>query len=108
MLTIIDAADRRAVNRLLARDGAADRALGRRVATIVERVRHEGDRALLGFARRFDRVVPPIEVTADQMRAEAARAPADLRRAIRQAARHIARVAARQIPKHWDVEVAPG
>src|SRR6185503_3994239 len=29
-------------------------------------------------------------------------------RAIRVAARHIARVAFRQIPKHWDLEVAPG
>ena len=34
--------------------------------------------------------------------------PADVRRAIRQAARHIARVAFRQIPKHWDLEVVPG
>jgi histidinol dehydrogenase len=33
---------------------------------------------------------------------------AEVRRAIAQAARHIARVASRQIPKHFDVEVAPG
>jgi histidinol dehydrogenase len=31
-----------------------------------------------------------------------------VRRAIEQAARHIARVAARQIPKRWDLAVAPG
>ena len=31
-----------------------------------------------------------------------------MRRAIEQAARNIARVAFRQIPKHWDIEVSPG
>ena len=64
--------------------------------------------ALLRFARRFDDVRPPIEVGDDEMREQAARVPADVRRAIRQAARNIARVAFRQIPKHWDLEVVPG
>jgi len=34
--------------------------------------------------------------------------PADVRRAIGQAARNIARVAFRQIPGHWNLEVTPG
>jgi len=108
MLQIIEASSRRALEQFLARDRGADRAFERRVTAIVERVRAGGDRALLGFARRFDGVRPPLEVSLEEMRAVAAGVPADVRRAIRQAARHIARVAVRQIPKGWSVEVAPG
>jgi histidinol dehydrogenase len=105
---IIDAGNRQALQRALAGDRDADRAVGRRVKAIVARVREEGDGALLRFARRFDGVSPPIEVAPHEMRAAAARVPGDVRRAIRGAAGHIARVAFRQIPKRWDLEVAPG
>jgi histidinol dehydrogenase len=47
-------------------------------------------------------------VSLEEMRTEAARVPPDVRRAIRQAARNIARVAFRQIPKHFDLDVLPG
>jgi histidinol dehydrogenase len=105
---IINASDRLALQRFLTRDRSADRRFERRVAAIVDRVRDQGDRALLAFARRFDGATEPLEVTPDQMDAEAAGVPADVRRAIRQAAKNIARVAFRQIPKHWDLAVAPG
>ena len=108
MLRIIDADNRAALERLLARDERADRALDRRVAQIVGGVRTGGDRALLRFARRFDDLRAPIEVGLEEMREQAARVPADVRRAIRQAAFHIARVAFQQMPKHWDLEVSPG
>ena len=108
MLQIIEATSRRALEQFLARDRGTDRAFERRVTAIVDRVRAGGDTALLGFARRFDGVRPPLEVSAEEMRAAAATVPADVRRAIRQAARHIARVAARQIPRGWAVEVASG
>ena len=107
-MRIIDAANRAALERFLARDHRADRAFDRRVGAIVDRVRGGGDRALARFARRFDGTTPPFEIGIDEMRDRAARVPADVRRAIRQAARNIARVAFRQIPKHWDLEVAPG
>ena len=107
-MRIIEAGDTRALDRVLSRDRSADRAFERRVTLIVERVRTQGDRALLGFARRFDGLAVPIEVSPDQMRADAARVPADVRRAIRQAARNIAKVAARQLPKHVNISVAPG
>jgi histidinol dehydrogenase len=42
------------------------------------------------------------------MRTAADSVPRDVRRAVRAAASHIARVAVRQIPKHFDVEVTPG
>jgi histidinol dehydrogenase len=108
MFRIVDAGNRTALERLLGRGGRNDRAVDRRVRTIVDSVRKDGDRALLRFARRFDDVRPPIEVGLDEMREQAARVPADVRRAIQRAARHIARVAFKQIPPHWDIEVVPG
>jgi histidinol dehydrogenase len=105
---IIDASDARAVDRLLMRARRQDRAFDRGVHRIVDRVREGGDRALGRFAHRFDRVSGPLEVTADQMRDGAARVAPDVRRAIGQAARHIARVARRQLPKAWRTVVAPG
>ena len=107
-MRIIDASNARALDRLLARDGRQDRAFDRRVRSIVDRVREGGDSALVHFARRFDGTGPPLEIGPDEMHSEAARVPAEVRRAIRQAAASIARVAFRQIPKHWDLEMAPG
>jgi histidinol dehydrogenase len=107
-LKIIDASNRRAMARIFARDESSDRAFERRIAAIVRRVREQGDDALTRFARRFDQVSGPLEVPRAEMEADAARVPADVRRALRQAARNVARVAARQIPKHFDVEVVPG
>ena len=71
-------------------------------------MRQDGDAGLLRFARRFDRLDRPIEVTPEEMRTSAARVPAGVRQAIGRAARNIARVAFRQIPKHWDLELAAG
>jgi ATP phosphoribosyltransferase-like protein len=107
-MRIIETANRAALSRVLARDRLADRSFERRVAEIVDRVRVGGDGALLGFAKRFDGVKPPLEISREEMTAAAATVPAEVRRAIRQAARNIARVAFRQIPKHWDLEVMPG
>ncbi len=108
ILRIIDSGNRKALSRVLARGGTADRAFDRRVAAIVERVRRFGDTALLGFARRFDGATPPLEVSPAEMRTAAALVPIEVRRAIERAARNIARVAFRQVPKHWDVQVLPG
>ena len=98
-LRIIDATDRAALEGLFARAGGSDRSFDRRVRGIVDRVRTGGDRALAGFARRFDRVEPPFEVTPAEMHAQAARVAPDVGRAIAAASRHIARVARRQLPK---------
>jgi histidinol dehydrogenase len=78
------------------------------VRTIVETVRTGGDAALRRFAQRFDGWRGPIEVTREEMTAAAAQVPDEVRAALRTAARHIAAVAARQIPKHDDIRVAPG
>jgi histidinol dehydrogenase len=105
---IINASDKRALDRLCARSTRADRAFEQRVRAIVDDVRRKGDRALNAFARRFDGATAPLEIPLDEMREQAARVPPPVRRAIRQAARNIARVAFRQIPRHWDLAVMPG
>jgi histidinol dehydrogenase len=105
---IIDARNERQLAGLFRRDARSDPAFERRVHGIVDRVRRGGDHALAGFARRFDGMRGRLEVTPAEIRAGAATVAPDVRRAIRQAARQIARVAFRQMPKHWDLAVAPG
>ena len=107
-MKIITSSNRSALDRVLARDERADRAFERRVAAIVSRVRDDGDAALVRFARRFDRVSPPFEVSRHEMRAAAATVSQEVRRAIQRAAANIALVAFRQIPKHWDLDVTRG
>src|SRR5438874_6794092 len=107
-MRIIDAGDERAIGRLLARTEARDPAFERRVRTIVDGVRCGGDRVLDRYARRFDGVSGPIEVPPAEWPAEAARVERPVRRAIAQAARNIARVAFKQIPRHFDLDVADG
>jgi histidinol dehydrogenase len=107
-MRIIDAKNRRMVDALLTRDARADAAFDKRVRDIVNRVRRGGDRALSRFAERFDGTTEPLEVSKAEMRDYASLVAPDVRRALRTAARNIARVAARQIPKHWDLSVVPG
>jgi histidinol dehydrogenase len=107
-MRIVDASDKRAIGRLLAPAARRDRVFERQVQTIVDRVRRSGDRALTAYARRFDGVSGPIEVTRATMQAEADRVDPAVRRALKMAARNIARVAFRQIPRHFDLDVAGG
>lgn len=108
LLRIIDAANTRALDAWLAPRERVDRAFDRRVRAIVNGVREGGDPVLARLARRFDRTAPPFEIGEAEMREGAAGVPREVRRAIGQAARHIARVALRQVPKSWKVHVAPG
>ena len=105
---IIESTDERGVSRLILRRTRRHAELTRRVATIVERVRRGGDAALLSYARRFDRLTKPIEVTREEMQAASRELPRELRRAISIAAENIRRVAVRQLPGSWSVRPAPG
>ena len=107
-LRIIESGDARAMWRLTHSTPHADRAFDRRVRRIVEGIRRGGDRALQRMARQFDRLEGPLELTRSEIERGAAQAPPDVRRAIRQAARNIARVARRQVPKRFAVEPVPG
>ena len=108
MLRIVDATSRRAVRALLAPARMRDSATERHVATIVAAVRRDGDQGLLRYARRFDPLDGPVEVTQAEMRAAAARVPRAVRAAIRAAARNIRVVARRQVPRGWRARVAAG
>jgi histidinol dehydrogenase len=108
VVKLITSSDARALGRLLARDDETDPSLMRRVAAIVADVRRGGDRALLAYARRFDRLDGAIELSPDEIEAGAKLAPAKVRRALRVAARHIRRVAKMQVPRGSRLVVAPG
>ena len=108
MIQIVDASDEAAVAALLDRAPRRDAGLERRVARIVATVRRGGDRALLAYARKFDGLTSPLEVTREEMREAAARVPQSVRVAIRTAASHIRHVARRQVPRRWTATPAPG
>jgi histidinol dehydrogenase len=107
-MRIVESANRRAVAALLAPARLRDAATERRVAAIVGDVRRDGDAALLRYARKFDRLDGPIEITHEEMRDAAAGVPRAVRAAIRTAARHIRTVAKRQVPRGWRATVASG
>ncbi|HXD72702.1 MAG TPA: histidinol dehydrogenase [Vicinamibacterales bacterium] len=107
-MRIINADNRRQLDALLARGAGNDAAFNARVRGIVNSVRRGGDRTLAKLAAKFDNATEPLEVTKAEMRDYAALVPADVRKAIRSAAKNIAKVASQQIPKHWDVTVVPG
>ena len=75
MIKIVESHNRRAVTALLAPERARDSATERQVAAIVDAVRRDGDPALLRYARKFDRLDAPIEVSPDEMRKAAATVP---------------------------------
>ena len=105
---IIASSDERTVAALLDRRAQHDADLEQRVARIVSRVRREGDRALLAYARRFDKLDGPIEVTKAGIEKASRRVPSDVRRAISMAARSIRQVAARQVPRAWSMTPVAG
>lgn len=107
-MQIFSSSNRAALERIINRQQAADRTIERRVGRIVDDVRRHGDRALLKYARRFDRLSGPIEVTRREMQEAAQQVPPHVRRAIRRAAAHVRRIARRQVPRGWKLSVAPG
>jgi histidinol dehydrogenase len=108
VLKIISSSDRRALDRLFAAEPASDAALARRVAAIVADVRRSGDRALLAYARRFDRLEGSVEVTRREIEDGARAAAPRVRRALRVAAQNIRCVARAQLPRRTKITVAPG
>ncbi|OFW04895.1 MAG: histidinol dehydrogenase [Acidobacteria bacterium RIFCSPLOWO2_02_FULL_67_36] len=107
-MRLIISTNTRAVEALLDRRPRPNAAVERDVARIVARVRRDGDRALLDYARRFDGLSEPMEVDVEEMRRAAGNVRPELRSAIAAAARSIRRVARRQMPKGWSIETAPG
>jgi histidinol dehydrogenase len=108
MIRIVDAGDAVAVKALLwpERDRGGD--TEQSAAQIVADVRRDGEAALLRYAREFDRLDRPIEVSRTEMQAGAKAVPSRVRQAIRIAAKHIRAVAKKQVPHGWRVRVSAG
>ena len=107
-IRIVDASDTREVDALLSPRRADDRAVMRRVSRIVDAVRAEGDPAVRRFAAQFDGFDGPFEIPRAAWKAEARKAPREVRAALKVAAGNIARVAEAQRPQSRRVRVAPG
>ena len=105
---IIESSRGRSVDSLLARRSRDQRAVARRVQQIVKRVRRDGDTALIGFARRFDKLRSPIEVTADEISAAGRALAKDVRQAIEVAAANIRTIARQQLPHQWTSQPTRG
>lgn len=79
------------------------------VRPILEAVRKRGDRALLEYAARFDGFSGrTVKVAESELLAASRNLEPDFRSAVRTAARNIRRYAARQMPRPWTTEFAPG
>jgi len=108
MIRIVASSNTKVVGALLAAARIRDRATDTATAAIVERVRKGGDRALGAYARQFDNLTGSIEVPREEWESAARTVPAAVRRAIREAAASIRRVAKAQVPKGFRVTVRPG
>jgi histidinol dehydrogenase len=108
MIRIVEAGDTAAVKELLWPERDRDGETEQRVAQIVADVRTTGETALLRYAREFDRLDGPIEISRKEMQAAAKTVPARVRKAIRVAAKNIRAVSRRQVPRGWKVRVGAG
>jgi histidinol dehydrogenase len=108
MIRIVDANDSAAVKALLWPERDRDGDTDRRVSEIVADVRANGEAALLRFAREFDRLEGPIEISRKEMQAGAKTVPARVRQAIDVAAKNIRAVARKQVPRGWRVRTSAG
>ena len=108
MLRILTTDDASAIDAIVAQDAARDPRVVRAARRIVAAVRARGDEALTAYARRFDGLREPLEVSPGEILAAAARVPVEVRRAIQLAVRHADRVARRQVPKPFSVEPSRG
>jgi histidinol dehydrogenase len=88
---------------LEARGGAALEKVLPAAARIVADVRRGGDRALLGYAAKFDGLASRdrLRITRDEMAAAWEAIDPDLRRSLSTAAKQIRNFAKRQMPKSW-------
>ncbi len=97
--------------KLLARREQSDVEAQRIASEIVSDVRKRGDAALLEWTRKLDD--PKIRIkdfwfSQKEIRAAERQVSPDFLRAIRLAARNIRRVAEKQLPRPWSLEVEPG
>ena len=99
------------VRRVLGSRRAVSRDAERVAARIIADVRRRGDRALFAWTKRFDRIAlssRSVWVSRAELAAARKSVSRDFLAAIEHAARNIRRVARRQKPQEWSIEVEPG
>ena len=97
--------------RLLARHAQSDSDVLRVASEIVSDVRRRGDAALFAWTNKLDHAEfrpQDLWISKKEIRAAERKVSSDFLRAVRQAARNIRRVAERQLPRPWSLEVEPG
>jgi histidinol dehydrogenase len=97
------------VGRLLARRGARFAEAEAVVRPILEDVRKRGDRALLEYAQKFDRLErKSVRVPERELRAAATKLTPEFRDAVDVASANIRAFAERQMPREWLRDLRPG
>jgi histidinol dehydrogenase len=107
-MRIIPSSDREQIAQLLARSVSRDPAVDDTAAAIVRDVRDGGDRALREWMAKLDHVKGRFEVTRQELREGWKATPRAVRDAIRVSVRHIQRVAERQLPRPFTLQVRQG
>ena len=105
---IIQGSDSRSIEGLLTPPALRGPAISGRVAQIVDDVRRRGDRAVRAYAKQFDGLTAALEISRKEIEAGARSTPAPIRRALREAANNIRKVARAQLPRPAMVKVVPG
>ena len=105
---IINAADAKAIARLVAAPDRRDERVVGAVAAIVKDVRRRGDAAVRAYARQLDGLDGPIEISQREIDEGVRATPTNVRRALKTAAANIRKVARRQVPKGVTITVNPG
>lgn len=103
-------AARRALADLIDREAIPNPSVERAVAKIVKDVRTKGDRALLGYAQKFDGLSKdqPVQVTRAELQQAVRLVSRNFIKSIEKAAKNIRRFAEWQLPKSWMRTVEPG
>lgn len=106
MLRIIESKD---AGKLLSRRAARMSEAEAAVRPILDDVRKNGDKALLGYARKFDNLArKSVAVPEEELAAAASRLSAEFKRAVKESAKNVRAYARLQLPQTKKTEPAPG
>lgn len=111
MLDIIRSTDTKALDKLLAARSTTLAEAEAVVRPILEDIRRHGDRALLRYAKRFDRLdlrKVGFTVSRQEIRRAYREVPRDFVEAVRVAAENIRKAARKQLPRPWTCQTRPG
>ena len=107
-MTLISSSDTRRVSALLSHSTRRSPTVERRVAKIIADVREHGDEAVRRYARTLDGLHGPLELSVADLRKGSRGVAQEVRDAVKLAARHIRKVARKQVPRGWRTRTATG